>query len=146
VGKPHLGGDGQAGAQRLAAGLAEIPRRRGWSRGKSAGAGGRLCPARFTAADAGADARPLRHSELQRFSDGIIAFRAALETALTAFGSPDPESLAASVLAEMVGAMTSARTLDDDVARVALRASREQLKRRIGIPPPHPPAMCHIIE
>jgi TetR/AcrR family transcriptional repressor of nem operon len=34
----------------------------------------------------------------------------------------------------MVGAMTLARTLDEDAARVALRASREQLKRRIGLP------------
>ncbi|SFK52689.1 transcriptional regulator, TetR family [Sphingomonas sp. NFR04] len=71
-----------------------------------------------------------------RFADGITAFRAALAKALTAFGAPDPEALAASVLAEMVGAMTLARALDDDAAKDALHASRAQLKRRIGLPTP----------
>ncbi len=82
----------------------------------------------------GGEASRMPAAARQRFSEGIQAFRAALAASLTAFGSPDPESLAASVLAEMVGAMTLARTLDEDAARVALRASREQLKRRIGLP------------
>jgi TetR/AcrR family transcriptional regulator, transcriptional repressor for nem operon len=81
----------------------------------------------------GGEASRMPAAARQRFSEGIQAFRAALAASLEAFGSPAPESLAASVLAEMVGAMTLARTLDDDVARVALQSSREQLKRRIGL-------------
>lgn len=81
----------------------------------------------------GGEASRLPAAARQRFSDGIHAFRAALAASLAACGLPDPESLAASVLAEMVGAMTLARTLDDDAAAIALRASREQLKRRVGL-------------
>jgi len=81
----------------------------------------------------GGEASRMPTAARQRFSDGIHAFRAALAASLAALGSPDPESLAASVLAEMVGAMTLARTLDEDAARAALRASREQLTRRIGL-------------
>jgi TetR/AcrR family transcriptional repressor of nem operon len=69
----------------------------------------------------------------QRFVRGITTFRAALARGLTSLGSPDPETLAASVLAEMVGAMTLARALDDEAARITLRASREQLKQRLGL-------------
>lgn len=81
----------------------------------------------------GGEARRMPAAARARFSDGIAAFRAALAGALAALGQPEPESLATSVLAEMVGAMTLARTLDDDSARIALEASREQLKRRIGL-------------
>jgi TetR/AcrR family transcriptional regulator, transcriptional repressor for nem operon len=82
----------------------------------------------------GGEASRMPTAARQRFSQGIDAFRAALTKSLAAFGSPDPESLAASVLAEMVGAMTLARTLDDDAAKDALQKSRDQLRRRIGLP------------
>jgi len=68
-----------------------------------------------------------------RFAQGIKAFQAALATGLAAIGAADPDNLAASVLAEMVGAMALARGLEDDAATTSLRASREQLKRRIGL-------------
>ncbi|MGI4799043.1 MAG: TetR/AcrR family transcriptional regulator [Janthinobacterium lividum] len=70
----------------------------------------------------------------QRFSDGITAFRSALELSLTALGLPEPPTLAASVLSEMVGAMALARALgDEDVAKATLQASRDHIRRRLGL-------------
>jgi TetR/AcrR family transcriptional repressor of nem operon len=69
----------------------------------------------------------------RRFGEGITAFRNALAQGLAAIGAPDPELMAASVLAELVGAMALSRALDDVAGSAALRASREQLKRRIGL-------------
>lgn len=69
-----------------------------------------------------------------RFRTGVEAFRAALQRALQAIGAPTPDRLASSVLAEMVGAMTLARALDDaDAADTMLSAARAQLKLRIGL-------------
>ncbi|NKJ42282.1 TetR/AcrR family transcriptional regulator [Novosphingobium sp. SG720] len=82
----------------------------------------------------GGESSRMPEAARQRFAQGIAAFRAALAKALAGLGAPEPDVLAASVLAEMVGAMTLARTLDDETASIALRASREQLKRRIGLP------------
>lgn len=81
----------------------------------------------------GGEASRMPVAARQRFADGILTFRAALAKSLAEIGDPDPEALAASILAEMVGAMTLARALDDQSASVALRASREQLMRRIGL-------------
>lgn len=69
-----------------------------------------------------------------RFADGVTAFQATLAKSLEAMGASDPTPLAASMLSEMVGAMALARALDDKSASAALYASREQLKRRIGLP------------
>jgi TetR/AcrR family transcriptional repressor of nem operon len=70
----------------------------------------------------------------ERFGDGIAGFKAALRTAIHGLDLPEPEDLASSVLAEMVGAMALARAVEDgDQASAVLRASREQLVRRLGI-------------
>jgi TetR/AcrR family transcriptional repressor of nem operon len=70
----------------------------------------------------------------QRFGDGITRFRSALAHALRTLGSEDPEARAASVLAEMVGAMALARAVqDEEQAREILRSSRDELKRRLGL-------------
>jgi TetR/AcrR family transcriptional repressor of nem operon len=69
-----------------------------------------------------------------RFGLGATRFRSALERALTLLGSAEPAEQAASVLAELVGAMALARAVEDDEqASAILRASREQLKRRVGV-------------
>ena len=69
-----------------------------------------------------------------RFRKGVEAFRAALERALRAIGAPAPESLASSVLAEMVGAMSLARATDDaEAASAMLTGIRGQLKSRLGL-------------
>ena len=68
-----------------------------------------------------------------RFGSGIAGFMAALQGTITALGLPGPDTMASSVLAEMVGAMTLARAVDDEQASVVLRASREQLVRRLRI-------------
>lgn len=68
-----------------------------------------------------------------RFADGITGFQAALTKGLASIGSPEPSTLAASVLAEMVGAMSLARALDAEAAKFSLEASRTRLKLRIGL-------------
>jgi TetR/AcrR family transcriptional repressor of nem operon len=69
-----------------------------------------------------------------RFGQGVATFRAALERALALLGAAEPGGQAASVLAELVGAMALARAVgDDEQASTMLRASREQLKRRLGL-------------
>ena len=69
-----------------------------------------------------------------RFESGIARFKAALQGAMEALQLPEPDILASSVLAEMVGAMALARAMgDNDEARTLLRASQEQLTRRLGL-------------
>ncbi|MFL0418190.1 TetR/AcrR family transcriptional regulator [Sphingomonas sp. 179-I 2A4 NHS] len=69
----------------------------------------------------------------ERFREGIVAFRGALAKTLATLGRPEPDALAASVLAEMVGAMAVARALGGDMAATQLAASREQIKRRLEL-------------
>ncbi|WP_421846448.1 TetR/AcrR family transcriptional regulator [Novosphingobium sp.] len=71
-----------------------------------------------------------------RFQSGIAAMRAAFARVLKASGhSPEAaEAVAASVVAEMVGAMALARAMgegDDAVAMLAV--SREAIKRRLAL-------------
>jgi TetR/AcrR family transcriptional repressor of nem operon len=69
-----------------------------------------------------------------RFAAGIQRFQAAIADSLLALGHEEPEALAASVLAEMVGAMSLARSVDDEAAAQAmLAASRQRLKERLGL-------------
>jgi TetR/AcrR family transcriptional repressor of nem operon len=68
-----------------------------------------------------------------RFAVGIAGFQSALAHSLDTLGLPEPMKLAASVLAEMVGAMSLARALDDETAKASLEASRARLKHRIGL-------------
>lgn len=70
----------------------------------------------------------------ERFGSGIAGFKAALKNAIDGLNLPEPEDLASSVLAEMVGAMALARAIEnDDQASAVLRASREQLVRRLKL-------------
>lgn len=90
------------------------------------------CPLPFL----GSEAPRLPATARANFEDGIRNFRAQLAQALDATGAPDPDALASSVLAELVGAMTLARAVrDDDEAAEMLRASREALKVRLGLQP-----------
>jgi len=69
----------------------------------------------------------------QRFSQGIVSFRRALERAISATGVENAAEVAASVLAELVGSMALARALDDVTSASMLDASRKQLKRRLAL-------------
>jgi TetR/AcrR family transcriptional repressor of nem operon len=70
-----------------------------------------------------------------RFQGGIVAFRAKIREVLDAMGQVDAENLAGSLLAEMVGAMTLARSMSDQTTALNfLTASRDRIKERAGIP------------
>jgi len=69
-----------------------------------------------------------------RFAEGADNLRAGVARLLAAMGKPEPEQLAASVGAEMVGAVALARTVQDKVRSDAvLEASRAALKDRLGL-------------
>lgn len=69
-----------------------------------------------------------------RFERGVAGFRDAIARALVAMGREDAEALAASVLAEMVGAMALARSFSDGATGAAmLAATRKGLKARLGL-------------
>ncbi|WP_158782757.1 TetR/AcrR family transcriptional regulator [Pantoea sp. BAV 3049] len=69
-----------------------------------------------------------------RFNQGIQTMQGIVATSLQALGHKDPQALASSVQAEMIGAMALARAMTDEAqARQALQASRSQLKRRLGL-------------
>jgi TetR/AcrR family transcriptional regulator, transcriptional repressor for nem operon len=69
-----------------------------------------------------------------RFAAGVARFQRAIADRLDALGKPDPQALAASIMAEMVGAMTLARALETEGDESAiLAASRERLKARLGL-------------
>jgi TetR/AcrR family transcriptional repressor of nem operon len=69
-----------------------------------------------------------------RFQAGVQRFRAAIAAALATMGKPDPEQLAASVLAEMVGAVTMARSFDAETDGLAwLESCRIALRQRLGL-------------
>lgn len=71
-----------------------------------------------------------------RFNQGVARFEEALADALAALGKPEPASLARSVLAEMVGAMSLARAAADEASGSdILRSSRRSLKGRLGLEP-----------
>jgi TetR/AcrR family transcriptional repressor of nem operon len=71
----------------------------------------------------------------ERFEDGLNRFRQAIAEALRTMAAPNPEELASSAVAEMVGALTLARSMPGDASNAFLAASREQLKRRLGLKP-----------
>jgi TetR/AcrR family transcriptional repressor of nem operon len=69
-----------------------------------------------------------------RFAEGAGTLRAALARLLAKLGKAEPESLAASVGAELVGAVAMARTVTDRPRSDAmLEASRQALKERLGL-------------
>ncbi|KKW90044.1 MULTISPECIES: TetR/AcrR family transcriptional regulator [Sphingobium] len=88
------------------------------------------CPLPGLAGEAGRMPTPAR----ERFEAGVKRFRDRMSAALATMGKTDSEELASSVLAEMVGAMTLARSmLDDQAAFAFLDASRSRIKARLGL-------------
>jgi TetR/AcrR family transcriptional repressor of nem operon len=68
-----------------------------------------------------------------RFERGIADFRDAMARALEASHREDADDLAASILAEMVGAMALARSFSDRSAAIGMLAtSRARLKLRVS--------------
>lgn len=73
----------------------------------------------------------------QRFAAGIADLIAAIGGQLSALGHPDPAILASSGLAEMVGALSLARSVADPrQSEAILRVSRNSLKLRLGVAEP----------
>ena len=71
------------------------------------------------------------------FAVGAERLMAALAALLDAMGRPEPEALATSVTAEMLGALALARALPDKARSDAvLTGSREALFRRLGLRQP----------
>jgi TetR/AcrR family transcriptional repressor of nem operon len=69
------------------------------------------------------------------FATGFAAVVAAFGNLVAALGHPDAESLASSVLAEMVGAVALARgTAGSKQSNAVLDASRRSVARRLGLP------------
>jgi TetR/AcrR family transcriptional regulator, transcriptional repressor for nem operon len=73
----------------------------------------------------------------QQFAAGIAGLTAAIGGLLSALGRPDGGMLASSALAEMVGALSLARSVADPRQSDAiLKASRDGLKLRLGLVEP----------
>lgn len=69
-----------------------------------------------------------------QFTAGLKSLTASLAKRIQQLGRSDAETLAASVVAEMVGAMALARaTTDSTESEQILRASREAIKARLAI-------------
>jgi TetR/AcrR family transcriptional repressor of nem operon len=69
-----------------------------------------------------------------RFTEGADRLRGSIAGLLAAMGRDDAEALAASAIAEMVGAIALARaTGDGPRSDEILAASRKALKARLGI-------------
>jgi TetR/AcrR family transcriptional repressor of nem operon len=69
-----------------------------------------------------------------RFTLGIQEMQALIARSLQSMGHAQPQSLASSAQAELIGAMALARAIQDDaVAEQLLADSRSQLKRRLGL-------------
>jgi TetR/AcrR family transcriptional repressor of nem operon len=71
----------------------------------------------------------------ERFENGLNRFREAITEALRKMGAPNSEELATSAVAELVGALTLARSMPGEASNAFLATSREQLKRRLGLKP-----------
>lgn len=73
-----------------------------------------------------------------RFGEGAGRLRDAIADLLAAMGRPDPQTLAASAMAEMVGAIALARATDDPgQADELLAATRRSLGERLGLARSH---------
>jgi TetR/AcrR family transcriptional repressor of nem operon len=73
----------------------------------------------------------------RQFAAGIAGLTAAIAGLLSALGRPDAGMLASSALAEMVGALSLARSVADPRQSDAiLKASRDGLKLRLGLGEP----------
>jgi TetR/AcrR family transcriptional repressor of nem operon len=70
----------------------------------------------------------------KRFEDGTRRLTDSIADALRAMKRPHPDALAASVLAEMVGAMAIARAVSsNERSEQILEATRDSIKARIGL-------------
>jgi TetR/AcrR family transcriptional repressor of nem operon len=70
----------------------------------------------------------------QRFTAGTARLMQAIASLLRAAGKADADELAASMLAEMVGALALSRAVADvELSDRILRISRDAIKRRIGL-------------
>jgi TetR/AcrR family transcriptional repressor of nem operon len=90
---------------------------------------GHVCPLPGLAGEASRMPKAAR----DRFNKGVLDFRKAISSVLTALVDAEPENLAISILSEMVGAMALARAAASDKAgNEILQASRDALKKRVG--------------
>jgi len=81
-----------------------------------------------------ADLPRLAPASRVRYGQGVASLTALIAEALRALGSAEPQALAGSALAEMVGALSLARAVaDPDQSDLILDASRAALKRRLGL-------------
>src|SRR5258708_1402957 len=73
----------------------------------------------------------MRARRRRRFAAGLEGLTRAIGKRVAGLGKPHPEHLAASMLAEMVGAVALARAIEDPAASERiLKTSREALKAR----------------
>lgn len=79
------------------------------------------------------EAHRLPEAARERFAAGVQRFQAKIAESIRALGRDAPEELAASMVAEMVGAMALARSIDETSAQHMLAVSRQRLKERLGI-------------
>jgi len=91
----------------------------------------RGCPLAALSGDVARLPAPAR----RRFEAGVSGMIAAIADVLRELGRPQPGQLAASVVAEMVGALTLARAVPGGaLAEEILDAARRQVRRRAGLP------------
>lgn len=88
------------------------------------------CPLPFLAAEAPRLSEEMR----ERYAQGVQNLTGAIADLLRGMDYPEPDTTAASVLAEMVGAVSLARAEPDSERSYAiLAASRASLKARLGL-------------
>jgi TetR/AcrR family transcriptional repressor of nem operon len=81
-----------------------------------------------------ADLPRLAPASRARYGQGVATLTALIAEALGALGRAEAQVLAASALAEMVGALSLSRAVaDPDQSDLILDASRAALKRRLGL-------------
>jgi TetR/AcrR family transcriptional repressor of nem operon len=84
-----------------------------------------------------ADLPRLTEAARVEYARGVSHVTRRLAGLLAALGQPDAEAVAASALAEMVGAVVLARSVADAVQSDGiLRASRHGLRKRLNLDPP----------
>jgi TetR/AcrR family transcriptional repressor of nem operon len=81
------------------------------------------------------DLARLPHAARKRFDAGIGRWLEAMAALLRAMKKPEPEALAASVLAELAGALALSRAVATSaLSEKMLAASRTAIRQRIGLP------------
>jgi TetR/AcrR family transcriptional repressor of nem operon len=81
-----------------------------------------------------ADLPRLAPASRARYGEGVAHLTALMAGALSALGWAEPQALATSALAEMVGALSLSRAVADPAqSALILEVSRTALKRRLGL-------------